>query len=169
MGIFKRKPDFIVGTEADPYLLRWWIIPRNRWFNIDLHKFLRDDDDRALHDHPWWSLSIILRGGYYEWMPRDGDARWFATQQGKEGPTLIRKWRAPGSLVFRRATQAHRVQLEKSWTFGGVLPRVSLPSWTLFITGPRVREWGFHCPQGWRHWREFTKPGAPGEIGPGCE
>ena len=28
--------------------------------------------------------------------------------------------------------------------------------WSLFITGPVIREWGFHCPNGWRHWKQFT-------------
>jgi hypothetical protein len=37
------------------------------------------------------------------------------------------------------------------------------------LTGPRIREWGFWCPQGWRHWRAFTS-GRNGEtIGRGCE
>lgn len=58
--VFGRKPDFVIGDLSNPYLLRWWVIPRNRFFNVYLHKFLRDDDDRALHDHPWWSMSIIL-------------------------------------------------------------------------------------------------------------
>ena len=37
-----RKPDFVIGGHDDPYMLRWWIIPRNRFFNIYLHKFLHD-------------------------------------------------------------------------------------------------------------------------------
>ena len=29
-------------------------------------------------------------------------------------------------------------------------------------------EWGFHCPKGWVHWRDFTA-GKDGEIvGKGC-
>jgi hypothetical protein len=47
-----RPPDFVIGGDS-PYMLRWWIIPRNKFFNIYLHRFLRSDDDRALHDHPW--------------------------------------------------------------------------------------------------------------------
>lgn len=157
--MFKREPDFIVGGKENPYLLRWWVIPRNRFFNIYLHKFLRDDDDRALHDHPWWSLSIILRGGYLEHLP---------------GGRV--KHRRPGRFVLRNATAAHRVELLRQhqgavcWR-GRLIPPYSLtrPAWTIFITGPRIREWGFHCPQGWRHWKDFTKAGSPGEIGPGCE
>src|ERR1700710_2371105 len=61
-----RKPDVLIGKQDDTYMRRWWVIPRNRWFNIYLHHFLRSDDDRALHDHPWCNLSILLSGSYLE-------------------------------------------------------------------------------------------------------
>lgn len=32
----RRAPDFIIGGKDTPYMLRWWIIPRNKWFNIYL-------------------------------------------------------------------------------------------------------------------------------------
>lgn len=60
--MIKRKPDLCIGGEDSPYLKRWWLIPRNRFFNVYLHQFLKDDDDRALHDHPWWSVSFLLKG-----------------------------------------------------------------------------------------------------------
>ena len=43
------------------------------------------------------------------------------------------------------------------------------PSWSLFITGPKLRTWGFWCPKGWMHWEKFVKvvPGG-NEIGAGC-
>ena len=56
----KRPPNAIIGGPENPYLLRWWLIPRNRWFNVYLHQFKRSDDDRALHDHPWINASIVL-------------------------------------------------------------------------------------------------------------
>jgi hypothetical protein len=65
-----REPDCVIGPPDNPYLRRWWLIPRNRWFNLYLHNILRDDDDRALHDHPWANLSILLRGAYREVTPR---------------------------------------------------------------------------------------------------
>lgn len=154
MSIFKRPPDFVIGDPKSPYLKRWFIVPRNPWFNIYLHKFERSDDDRALHDHPWASLSIILKGGYYEVFPMD------AANPG--GATDIRPC-SPGSIKFRKASDAHRVML-----FYDMRGR-DIPAWTIFITGPRVREWGFWCPQAWRHWREFTS-GPNGEtVGKGCE
>lgn len=140
-----RAPDFVVGSDVDPYLRRWHVIPRNRFFNIYLHQFLRSDDDRAMHDHPWWNVSIVLRNAYIEHILGDG----------------LRLCRA-GSIVMRPAAMAHRVQL-----LGGSHP---MPVWTLFITGRRVREWGFHCPKGWRHWKDFTNTSDGGRtVGPGCE
>ena len=82
-----------IGGKENPYLLRWWVIPRNRFFNVYLHKFLRDDDDRALHDHPWLSLSVILKGGYVEHTAKE-----------------VRR-REAGSIIFRRAKHAHRIEL----------------------------------------------------------
>ena len=49
----RRAPDFVIGGSDNPYLLRWFLIPRNPVFNVYLHKFMRSDDDRALHTHPW--------------------------------------------------------------------------------------------------------------------
>lgn len=150
----QRDPDFVIGTQDDPYMRRWWILPRNRFFNVYLHQLLRDDDDRALHDHPWPSCSIILSGGYVEVMPvRGGDPA--------HGP-FLRERRLPGQVTFRGAWAAHRLEV--------VRDGVTLPySWSLFITGPRLREWGFHCPRGWKRWQDFTRAGSPGEIGPGCD
>lgn len=143
----RRPPDFIIGGHERPYLLRWWLIPRNRILNIYLHKFLRSDDDRALHDHPWIWCSILLRGSYVEWSkPRPGEVL----------RAHIERFDA-GSIRIHRARYAHRLVIDQGAT-----------CWTLFITGPRVRDWGFHCPQGWVSWREFTAADDPGAIGKGC-
>jgi hypothetical protein len=145
-------PHFVVGDPRNPYLLRWYVIPRNPVCNLYLHKFMRDDEDRAGHDHPWPSLSILLRGRYREVLYRP-DA------EGTQKPytRVLRAWpRSP--VVFRSATHVHRVELVNR-----------KPAWTLFLTGPRVREWGFHCAKGrWVHWKDFTKPENYGEVGRGC-
>ena len=141
----RRAPDFIIGGAQRPYLNRWFLIPRNGVFNIYLHQFLRSDDDRALHDHPWWSLSIVLKGWMLE---HDLDAR--------SAPHV--RYLEAGHIRLRGAAYAHRLSLPEGRT-----------CWTLFITGPRIREWGFHCPQGWKHWRDFTAPSDSGQIGRGCD
>lgn len=144
----KRAPDFIIGGVDQPYLRRWWVCPRNPLFNIYLHEFLRDDDDRALHDHPWPNCSILLKGSYVE-------------HQIRAGGIHIRAERKAGDWYVRPSGRiAHRIEVGE----GGC--------WTLFITGPVYRSWGFHCPdKGWVPWRTFTaaRDGKPGEIGRGCE
>lgn len=133
------EPDRYIGGRDDPYLLRWYLMPRNRWLNVYYHVFKRSDDDRALHDHPWVSLSLCLRGQ--------------AAEIDAHGARII----TAGQWRFRRAKYAHRMVLNSGECH------------TLFITGPRVREWGFWCPKGWRHWRDFTA-GTNGEtIGRGCD
>lgn len=150
----RRSPDFIVGEPENPYLRRWWLIPRNPIFNVYLHQFLRSDDDRALHDHPWPYVSILLRGAYIEITPKG----WFG--------------RAPGSVVARTPRARHRVVLLSDTSLEQIrTTQPDFPSdcWTLFITGPRVRQWGFWCPQGFVPWQKFTSPAAKGEIGKGCD
>ncbi len=135
---------FTIGGEENPYLRRWFITPRGDGPAVYLHQFLRDDDDRAFHDHPWASIGLILTGGYREHTP-DG--------------VFIR---AVGDVVVRAPESLHRVELFRD---GRGAP---IEAWTMFLVGARVREWGFACPQGWVHWRDFTA-GENGErVGAGC-
>lgn len=139
-----RAQDFVIGAGERPYLRRWWLIPRNRWLNVYLHEFLRSDDDRALHDHPWVNVSILLKGSYVEHTIRAG------------GIGVARRL-AAGAIKLRLPSSAHRIEIDRG------------ASWTLFITGPRVRTWGFHCPRGWVDWKTFTNPADGGAtVGRGC-
>lgn len=150
----RRPSDVVIGGVEDPYLVRWWVIPRNPVFNIYLHLFLRSDDDRALHDHPWVNCSLLLEGRYAEHL-----VDLAVTPDVPEGTTMV-AIRTAGELVFRGPRAAHRIEL------------IDGPVWTLFVTGPRVREWGFHCPKGWKHWQDFTafrSTGDSGRVGPGCD
>ncbi len=147
--VVRRAPDFVIGEPESPYLLRWWVIPKNRWFNIYFHRFLRSDEDRALHDHPWWSASFILEGSYFEHV------------QGRETPHL----RPQGHIGLRSGSALHRVELPRSEDTGEESPR-----WTMFLTGPKYRAWGFLCSKGWRHWETFCAPTAQGNtVGRGCD
>ena len=154
---FKRlvsgKPHLSIGGDERPYMRRWYCIPRNPWLNVYLHQFLRDDDDRALHDHPWWFISIMLWGSYTEW--RIEPSIWHG--RGFPESTIEPRRRRAGSIAFRSAETRHRVTLNGK------------PCWTLVITGRKKRTWGFWCPRGFVPWHEFTKPGNEGEIGKGCD
>lgn len=141
----RRDPDFIVGGADNPYLLRWWIIPRNRFFNVYLHRFMRSDDDRAHHDHPWINASFLLRGSYIE-------------HEILAGGIVKKSVRHAGDWRVRwSGKMAHRIEIHNGWC------------WTLFVTGPVYRDWGFHCPDaGWVPWQEFTAADDKGSVGPGC-
>jgi hypothetical protein len=139
--VTRRPPDFIIGTAEEPYMHRWWVIPRNRFFNIYLHNIKRDDADYALHDHPWMNLSIVLKGGYYEVTPL-----WRPSVRAPQ-PLTHTAWKRPGSWTLRRPTSAHRLMVESS----------NGPTWSLFITGPVMRSWGFWCKRGWLPYKDVVE------------
>lgn len=140
------------NTNVPAYMHRWWRIARNWAFNIYYHNVLRSDDDRALHDHPWFSFSVVLRGGYFEHTIQAGG--------------IHRKvWKGPGSMTFRwTGSMAHRLELERVSLMEAPLhslmnreveisdatnQKVEVPATTIFITGPVLRRWGFHHESGW--------------------
>lgn len=157
--IFYREPDFEVENNDKPYLKRWYIIPRNKRFNIYLHKFMQSDEDRALHDHPWWNISLLLQGCYDEVLPKD-DAAW----RKHESRETITKRRYPLLPVFRGVNNIHRIQLlhDDEGNERAV--------WTIFITGPKMRNWGFWCNKGWRAHDDFVDQSEDGKhkTGAGC-
>lgn len=111
-----RKRVILDRESNEPYLTRYYLFLKDRkWFpfNIFLHNFHKSDPD-DLHDHPWPFVTVILRGGYWEHTPK-----------GKF-------WRGAGTVNWAGSKSLHRVEL---------VPNVD--TWTLFIPGPTVREWGF--------------------------
>lgn len=123
----QRPPDLVIKRTGGDYLHRWHIRKDQEHGNVYLHRFLGDDEAFALHDHPWESVSFILQGHYREHFP--------------DLPSVTRN---PGDIIYRGVGSAHRVEL------------ISAECWTLFVTGPKVREWGFHCPSGWKSARELS-------------
>ena len=118
----------------EPYLERYYIFLKDRKrfpFNVFLHKFLKGDPD-DVHDHPWPYATLILAGGYYEWVPV------FNTLGQKINE--IRYWRGPGHFRICKPTSYHRIELKEGVT-----------AWTLFMPGPQRREWGFLVKNKWIH------------------
>jgi hypothetical protein len=127
-----RKRIIMDRVDNEPYLERYYVFLKDRTrfpFNVFLHKFLKSDPD-DVHDHPWPYATLILKGGYYEWIPQ------FNNQGEKIGE--IAKWRAPGHFRFCSATSYHRIELDPNVT-----------CWTLFMPGPQKREWGFLVKNKW--------------------
>lgn len=128
--------------DGSLYMGRYWLRPYNERRDrvaARVHHIATADVDRALHDHPWDFLSIVLRGGYTELRPISTEPCF----DGQEEETYT-SVRLAGSIAVRRATDRHRI--------AAVLP----DTWTLFITGPKRHWWGFYTPSGKVHWKDFT-------------
>ena len=123
----------IENRSGQTYLNRWELRGNHPIFDIYLHEFVRSDDDRALHDHPAVSASVLIRGRYVE--------RFRSNRH---------RIRMEGDFIPRRASTPHRIEVDS------VGPRPV----TVFLRGPKLREWGFLCPEGWRHNRDFRIKGC---------
>jgi hypothetical protein len=143
------KPHQVIGPPSNPYMLRWYLIPHTRFVNLYLHKFLRSDEDRALHDHPWAFWSWVIKGQYWEYT----QGPWL----DDETPTFNKWMRKRWSLAYCKATHAHRVEL----VWGNACREQ--PVWTIVLTRGKEREWGFWCENGWIPWRQFTDEDGCGE------
>lgn len=120
-----READF----ELPGYLRRWHLV-RTRWGCLYVHQIIGSDDDRALHDHRSWNVSVLLSGSYLEHLMDDA------------------RHRMAGDVVARRATTPHRLEL------------TGMPTLTLFLTGPHQRHWGFVTEAGWTRHVEFLEARA---------
>lgn len=103
-----------LGLEECPYAQRWSLeLPLG---SIRVHHFFKSDDVRYLHDHPWWFITLILKGGYVDQTP--------------EGNELLK----PGRIYYRPAHHRHAVIPVRPEPEG---------SWSLILTGRPRRFWGF--------------------------
>jgi hypothetical protein len=130
-----RKRIVMDRQDNEPYLERYYLFLKDRKrfpFNVFLHKFLKSDPD-DVHDHPWPYATLILSGGYYEWVPMFNPFT-------KEKVGETRYWRGPGHFRICKPTSFHRIELVEGVT-----------AWTLFMPGPQLREWGFWVKNKWIH------------------
>jgi hypothetical protein len=125
-------------VNGEPYLERYYLFLKDRKrfpFNIFLHKFLKSDPD-DVHDHPWPYTTVILKGGYWEWIPV------FDTVGRKIGE--VQHWRKPGHFRTCSAGSFHRIELDPNVT-----------CWTLFMPGLKQRDWGFLVHNKWVQWEQY--------------
>ena len=117
----KNKLEIKYLCDGSLYLTRWQLF-KCKWFRVLLHQIHKADKDRHLHNHPWpWAVSLVLRGGYRE---ISNPALLSCTLNHKEhnAPTL----NVLNGLMYHRITE--------------VRPN----TFTLFIAGPRSKDWGFN-------------------------
>jgi len=139
---FMRK-EVIYSPEGQPYIKRWRIL-ETPWFNLWLHHILMDDDDRDMHNHPWWFYSFIISGGYVEEVTEPDH-----THKLENCLYRFLVCRLPfcsSTIAYRHQNQYHRVSL-----------RHAKPCWSLILTGPKTNEWGFLTEDGWVHNQDYQK------------
>lgn len=148
--MFSKK--VISRANTGIYLIRYRLIPNNKYMNIYLHKFMDSDLDEALHDHPWKSVGILLNRPYNEYVPKDYD-KW--VNEGNRETKVIKRY--PFIPIYRSSTTIHRIELiDKK------------PVWTIFITGPWTRNWMFWCRDKPVPNEEFLDEKGTG-VGRGCQ
>jgi hypothetical protein len=94
--------------------------------SVRVHHWLGSDDQRAWHDHPWWFLTFVVRGGYAD-----------CTPSGTE------HLRAP-AVRFRSALHQHYVVPEpEAWTILLTGPKVR--KWGFWRDGrfTKANKWFF--------------------------
>jgi len=158
--------------SKDPYLERYYLFLKDRKkfpFNVFIHKFLKSDPD-DLHDHPWPFMSIILRGGYYEWVPILKDRKKFPFNVFihkflKSDPDDLHDHPWPFMSIILRGGYYEWVPIfdeskniigeKKLWRKPGFIRFASandfhrvelkenIKAWTLFLPGPQKKDWGF--------------------------
>jgi hypothetical protein len=163
MKFFRKR--IIHNFKGDPYLVRYTLFSC-KWFGVFLHKIMRSDSDRDLHDHPWSFWTFLLAGRYTEDVPLDNPPMYKPNGCMYTRPRIF----AAGSLVRHRAEDAHCLTLPRTWRWDGLEgskePDGFIPVWSLFIHGPRRREWGFHTAAGWIPWETYVNRYRDTDLAP---
>lgn len=146
--------------NGEPYLIRRTFISFGKWFSIKYHQILLSDDV-CPHDHPWPFLTIILKGGYYEWTPVEqyDSGKMEGNHVAVDGVLEVKKWHGAGSIMYRPASWRHRLELKnkvKHYEPDGEVHTL-IPAHTFVITGKVIRDWGFFTKSGWIFWKNYTK------------
>lgn len=104
-----------LGEVHCPYAYRWVFIFFG--YSIRIHKWLRSDDSRYLHNHSWFFLTFVLRGSYTDVSMKDN--------------IIYKDTLKRFNFRYRPANHLHYVEVPKE----GCL--------TILITGRPLQKWGF--------------------------
>ncbi len=147
--MMRRKPDEVItrsmgkavdeAADVDGYMQRWFLIRKMTHSDLE-NAYLHHflrSDPEDMHCHPWDNTTVVINGGYIERTP--------------EG-IFHRK---AGDIVHRKAADIHAiVEIDRGTT-------------SLFLTGKKVREWGFYSEHGfvpWRYYRAFKAEPEEGKA-----
>lgn len=141
----KVGPVRLYSHHLGDYMRRWILL--TPLGTVRLHNIRRPDADPDMHDHPWNFVSLIIRGGYTEEVPVVNTGAYLAAPH-----VQCLDYRA-GAVNVRLATDAHRIV--------DVLP----DTWTLVISGTKLRSWGFWTRDGFVPWREYLERQSVKDVG----
>lgn len=151
------RPYFHLGDYQQRYwLLPFWCLKPNpveggflprRWVLIRprVHIYGRGDKEPHLHDHPADNITWVLHGEFWEQIPISAEPSWDFKDSNRPEATR-EKFRGTDDVVFRLAGSRHKIVISQF---------VKEPLVTLFIFGPKRRDWGFTTPNGWVFWRDY--------------
>lgn len=114
-------------SHPDEVQMRRWRVVETPCFGLYVHKIMRPDAERDLHDHPWSFGSLVLVGGYEE-----------------ELADTWRTWRQ-GSWRRMRPTEPHAIRR-----------LLRAPTWTVVVRGRRQRAWGFRMDGRFVHHEDYS-------------
>lgn len=135
------------------YLNRWGI-GHKKIGSIFLHRMDAPDPGIDLHNHPWWFASLVLWGGYIEERANSDDAPALARHAEQlDVPRWGVHW-PRGTVVRRRPGSFRSLDLGECHTITGLLRS---RCWTLVVTGPTRRTWGFFLPTGFVDEDEYDR------------
>lgn len=117
-----------LGLPECPYMYRWVLIVFG--YSIRVHKWIRSDDKRHMHDHPWNFRTFVLRGHYFDVSP-----------EGREKVT---------GTVYRKSTHRHYVDVPECGALTLLLCGRQHRKWGFWINGKLTM---------WRPLRYFSKFG----------
>lgn len=144
--------------DKTPYLVRRTLISFGNYFSIKYHKILASDDP-CNHDHPWPFVTIILKGGYFEWTPihQEDSGERMDSGMGVDGMPENCHFHKPGSIMYRPADWIHRLELMDANKTDPEQEVKLEPAYTLVFTGKVIRDWGFITKNGWIYWKNYSK------------
>jgi len=123
-GLYRRL--ILRRFDGRVYLNRWGI-GHDRVGGILLHRMDAPDPGIDTHDHPWFFVSLILKGGYIEYRSTN--------RESEEQTRVVRlRW----SIRTMRLDECHTIT-----------ELIHDQSWSLVLRGPRRRQWGFYPPEGY--------------------
>lgn len=102
-----------LGKPECPYAYRWVFIFFQ--YSIRIHKWIRSDDKRHMHDHAWNFRTFVLKGSYID----------VSEQNGQIIKEIV------NTTVYRKAFHKHYVEVPKEGCI------------TLLFCSKPYRKWGF--------------------------